>query len=314
MKRARSSLQKPVKGWFLLLFFISSLYAKNDYFEILFPLDGSVSKSGYISAAIKMKDDSADRVEIMTENNEVIAVKRVVPNRKNYCLSVNLHLGENRIKVVAFKDDKELADSSVSIYHASQAYKRFGYPPEAFKESLFHSEKNEKECAACHDMSSNEKEGQAFLDVTKSNCYTCHRLITSKKYAHAPAVNWLCTSCHKEKSAESRFGHSKAIKQECYSCHKKNKKSWADKRFFHEPFDTGHCNRCHDPHASDDRMFLRMPVNQLCTSCHAKMIGPGKSDGSGCPGASEPSCVKCHDPHASDRGFFLTNKERGSNE
>jgi len=315
MKRARSSMKKPVAGWLFLLFFINSLYAQNSYFELLRPIDRSVYQSDFISIAIKMKNDSAQRLEIMNENNEIIAIKKVTPKRQSYCQTINLHYGENRIKVTAFKNDKELSESFATVYYASPVYKRFKYPPTGFKERAFHSAENEKECAKCHDMVSNEKKGVAFEDVTKSSCYGCHKSITSKKYAHAPAVNWLCTSCHDNSSGESRFGYSEAINQNCYSCHKKKKELWMNKRFFHEPFDTGRCNRCHDPHASDDRMFLREPVNYLCTACHAEKSGLAeeKSD-SVCPGSGEPSCVRCHDPHASDKGFFLIDKKRVSNE
>ena len=175
-------------------------------------------------------------------------------------------------------------------------------------------------------MSINEVTGVTFTDVSDSNCYQCHNKIVSKKYAHAPAVNWLCTSCHNSEvdvhnlldKGKSKFIAPDPISNRCFSCHEKLKSEWEQKRFMHEPTDSGRCNKCHNPHATNNHNHLRMPEWELCTSCHKEKINDGHivktfsrkmHPTHGVKDPSRPgkdlSCISCHNPHVSNTAFLL---------
>jgi predicted CXXCH cytochrome family protein len=205
-------------------------------------------------------------------------------------------------------------------------HKENRYPPNKYSTNFFHNNTNEKVCSKCHDMSVNEVPGVAFEDISKSNCYKCHSTLASKKHAHAPTVNWLCTSCHNGKVGiynqadknKSKYTYPDPIRDVCFSCHEKNKNKWSKKRFNHEPAESGRCNKCHNSHSEQSEFYLRTPAWELCTGCHKDKIEGvhivrtftsirhpthNKKDPSR-PG-KDLSCISCHNPHASNASSLL---------
>jgi predicted CXXCH cytochrome family protein len=156
-------------------------------------------------------------------------------------------------------------------------------------------------------MKANETKGVAFMDVKKSNCYLCHKNIVKEKYAHAPAANWLCISCHDLKSVkESKYGTLSPVNQTCFKCHEENQELWNSSKYHHEPLDSGRCNKCHNPHSSPYSMFVRKPVNEICLGCHkGQNTRAMQSKISACGASYGRLCIDCHTPHASNQPFFL---------
>ncbi len=318
-----------IKNIFLFsLFFtflsISSEASENKYFEIVTPISTDIHDENTIAVVVKINDHSIDNIVINTPIDATSL--HVTPKKDFYCQNLSIVLGENNISVEAYKDNKIVSTSAKKVYFTSKVHKDYKYPPLEFEYNYFHTKKNEKICAKCHDMSVNEIKGVAFEDVTKSNCYTCHKPIGYKKHAHAPTVNWLCTSCHtgnvgkynRYDNNKSRFIAPDPIGPICFSCHKKTKKDWATKRFKHEPVESGRCNKCHNPHGSYQINYLRKPEFELCTSCHkdkingshiirtySKKIHPVHGKRDPLRKGRELSCVSCHEPHASNSSSFI---------
>lgn len=291
-----------------LLFCLSAfwLFAQDTAIEVLLPEDNRLQSELTLSVVLRADKTSVDMIKITTPAESIsFGVKS---KKETECKSVSLRLGENRVVIQAYKNGVLVDEKVRSVYVQSELYHQFKYPPQKYAKNYFHNEANEKACSKCHDMSVNETKGVAFLDITKSNCYECHKKINKEKYAHAPSANWLCTSCHKE----SKEGVSKYLTKEpavasCFECHKENEELWSSAKYHHEPLDSGHCNRCHNPHSGPYSMFIRKEVNQICLGCHKeKEMEARVSKNSACAGVSHGGeCIECHTPHASNRQFFL---------
>ncbi len=297
-----------------LLYMISiPLLANEPLVKIAYPYNNSLHNETTVNVVINIDPESIDEIKIVASSDN--ATIDTVDSKNTYCKSIFLRLGENRIAVRVYKDKKMLDEQISRIYVSSEIYYEFRYPPVKYKQTFFHNDGNEAECAKCHDMTSNEVKGVAFVNVKKSNCYQCHNNITKNKFAHAPAVNWLCTSCHNGKTGsdnakyagKSKYIAAQPVNSVCFKCHKDNYKKWNSYRYRHEPLDSGHCNKCHNPHSSPYSMFVRKPVDQICLGCHKdKHIKSKRALKSGCAGTSkEKKCIKCHTPHASSKAFFI---------
>lgn len=315
-----------VRYLFFVLFFSALLFAQDkEILKIVSPLPIQITEENIISFVVEANKEEVDWIKISTDMNETFNIN-VNAKRSHYCKTLKLHLGENSVDVVGYKNNTLVKEEKRMIFLPSKVHKEYRYPPEQYTQNYFHNEENEKICASCHDMSVNEVEGVAFEDVTKSNCYQCHSSVTKKQHSHAPAVNWLCTSCHngevgkfnKKDNTKTKYSVPDPIGTICFTCHKKNKEKWSDKRFHHEPADSGRCNKCHNSHSEENEFYLRKPVWELCTGCHkdkikgmhiirtfGKKIHPthNKKDPSR-PG-KDLSCISCHNPHASNTSSLL---------
>jgi len=286
-----------------------------DGLEILHPVDKKIHHEAYAGVTVKLHDRNISKVLILTDRNERYSLELTRECDDVCSKRVKLHPGENTIQVWGYTGEKLAYEAKSKLFYVSQVLKGYKQAPQEYKETFFHTAKSEKECEQCHDMSLNEMKGVAFVNVEDSNCYMCHKQMTVDKYAHAPAVNWLCSSCHTGKNNDKTQGTSSEISKylvpnpirvTCYVCHEKNKEIWDRKKYRHLPFDAGLCNKCHNPHASDNPMFVREVPNLLCTGCHSdKKLPSQMRENSRCPGTAESSCVKCHNPHASDNPYFL---------
>ncbi|WP_415398026.1 cytochrome c3 family protein [Sulfurimonas sp. CS5] len=309
----------------LIMIFSSSVFAdENNKFNLINPPQNHISEDGIVSIVISANHNNVDYLKITTNIDEINV--NINSKRTTYCESIELSLGINNILISGYKDEKIVKEEVANVYVSSKVYKDYKYPPDKFDKKYFHTEEKEKICSQCHDMSNNEVNGVAFTDVSDSNCYQCHNKIVKKKYAHAPAVNWLCTSCHNSDvgmhnlydKGKSKFIAPDPISLRCFSCHKELKSEWEQKRFIHEPTDSGRCNKCHNPHASNNPNYLRIPVWKLCTSCHKDKINDShvvktfsnkKHPTRGVNDPSRPgkelSCISCHNPHVSNTAYLL---------
>lgn len=284
----------------------ANLLAEDKLITVISPQDNTLQTELTVNLVVKIKEKSFDTVKIVTSIDQIVIDLNSSETVK--CKNISLKLGENRISVRGYKNKVILDEMNRHIYVASELYHQFKYPPKIYKQSYFHNDRNEEKCIKCHDMSANGIKGIPFLDVTKSNCYQCHKNITKEKYAHAPAANWLCKSCHNiDNKKQSKYTAREPINKSCFSCHIENQELWGSSRYRHEPLNTGHCNKCHNPHSSPYNMFLRKPVNEICLGCHKnKYIKTKLNKDSICGGINDESlCINCHTPHASNQPFFL---------
>jgi len=294
------------KAVLALCIFLSGAFAEDSLVEIITPKEKHLQTELTLNVVLSIDKKQLDGVEI-----------GVFPDMKSVdlslsddtaCANITLSLGENRVLVRAYKGTVLVSEKSRNVYVSSELYHQFKYPPKGYQKSYFHSDENEKFCAKCHDMSVNEIKDIAFVDVTKSNCYGCHKNINKEKYAHAPSANWLCTSCHSEsKKNVSKYLTKGPMDASCFECHKENEELWSSAWYRHEPLDAGHCDKCHNPHSGPYSMFIRKDVNEICLGCHKdKHIKARDSKGSACAGINYGGlCIECHTPHASNRPFFL---------
>lgn len=303
---------------------------ENSGIRVMSPFPNSIHHEETASIVVVMTSPAVEGIVITGEGNQSVTLMRR-PKKETYCKSIRLVGGENAITVQALRKDGRNEMLRVSVYHDIVTEKVYKYPPERFVMKKFHLANNEKECGSCHNMTINETPGIAFENPAESNCFPCHQKIIARGQGHAPAVNWMCTSCHKPAQTEAgdanlsgsipKFSLSKKVGEECLSCHKKERETWNEKRFHHMPVDAAQCVRCHNPHSSENPYFLRAKPWALCTSCHTDKINgshilntwvnkihptQGKPDPSR-PG-KELECISCHNPHASDTRSLIEGK------
>ncbi|MCK9472132.1 cytochrome c3 family protein [Sulfurimonas sp.] len=309
-----------------LLFCSFLLFAQDETgFRLLNPQISSINEERIASFVIEADSQKIDFISITTDANKTFSIE-VNEERSHYCKSINLHIGLNSIKVAGYKNALVIKEQSRELFFVSKVDKDFRYPPEGYSKKHFHNQENEKLCIKCHDMSVNEVSGVAFEDITKSNCYGCHKSINKEKHSHAPSVNWLCTSCHngevgvfnKADKDRTKYSVPDPIEGVCFSCHKKYKEEWSKKRFHHEPAESGRCNRCHNAHSSLSEFYLKKPSWELCTDCHkdkiegmhiVKTFGrkahPTHNVKDPSREGKDLSCTSCHNPHASNAPSLL---------
>lgn len=289
-----------------LFVFLSSVFAEEPLVEIITPKENHLQTELTLNVVLGIDKKHFERVEVgVFPDMKSLDLSR---SKSTACANISLGLGENRVLVRAYKKGVLVSEESRNVYVSSELYHQFRYPPKDYKKSYFHTDENENLCAKCHDMSVNEVENIAFVDVTKSNCYGCHKNINKEKYAHAPSANWLCTSCHSQsKKGVSNYLTKEPTDASCFECHKENEELWRSAKYRHEPLDAGYCDKCHNPHSGPYSMFIRKDVNQICLGCHKdKHIKARESKNSSCSGTNYGDlCIECHTPHASNRPFFL---------
>lgn len=313
---------------FILIIPFSLLAEDTQIFRVINPLKADISQENISSFVVEADAKNIDKIIITTDVNATYILE-VKAGRSHYCKAVELHLGENSVSIAGYKNNKLIKEEKQMVFLESKVDKEYRYPPQIYTKNFFHNKSNEKICANCHDMSVNEAEGTPFEDVKKSNCYLCHSSITKKKHSHAPAVNWLCTSCHngevgiynKADNTKTKYSVPDPIDTLCLSCHDINKEEWKDKRFKHEPAESGRCNKCHNSHASDNENYLRVSSWELCTGCHkdkidgthiVKTFGRASHPTHKVKDPSRPGkelgCESCHNPHASNAPSLLQSK------
>lgn len=294
------------KAALTLSIFLVSAFAESSFVQIITPKENTLQTELTLNIVMGIDKKRLDAVEVGVFPD--IKSVDLSSSDSTACANISLRLGENRVLVRAYKEGALVSEESRSVYVSSQLYHQFRYPPKDYKKRYFHNDKTEKSCSKCHDMSVNEVEDVVFEDVTKSNCYACHKNINKEKYAHAPSANWLCTSCHKgsEKNV-SKYLTKEPVNDSCFECHKENKELWRGAKYRHEPLDSGHCDKCHNPHSGPYSMFIRKDVNEICLGCHKnKDMETLQSQNSACAGRSYGAlCIDCHTPHASNHPFFL---------
>ncbi len=308
--------------------FSVTLNAMDPVLEVIEPnKEVIVHDEALVTIVVAPQNEGVKSVVMTTDTNETVTFN-IQSDRSHYCHTFNLHLGDNNISIAAIRDGKVMKAFRRRVFVTSKVDKAYRYAPKQYQRSFFHTDAQEKVCSKCHDMSVNEVPGVAFEDVSKSNCFGCHVKINFKKFAHAPSVNWLCTSCHSGKTGSfnegdanlTKFAVPDPIGPVCLHCHDKKEKLWKNKRFHHEPADSGRCNKCHNPHASNNSYYLRKPAWDLCTGCHKDKIDGGHvvktfgrkmhpthkvKDPSRKGKNEELSCVSCHNPHVSNAPFML---------
>jgi predicted CXXCH cytochrome family protein len=273
---------------------------------VISPQDNSLQTELTMNVVVKIRESSCDSIKIDTPLEQITIDLNSSSTMK--CKNILLRLGENTISIRAYKNQAMVDEKIKHIYVSSQLHHEYKFPAEIYKQNSFHTDANEAKCVKCHNMSVNETKGVAFIDITKSNCYVCHKNIVKEKYAHAPAANWLCTSCHNIKSVkESKYSTLSPINKACFDCHTENQELWSSSKYHHEPLDSGHCNKCHNSHSSPYNMFLRKPVNDICFGCHKNQdILAMQGINSACEALNDGKlCITCHTPHASNQPFFL---------
>lgn len=295
-----------IKLFFLLSFLLcfQANAGQTKDVEILQPVGETFYESENATIVIKINNKKIDRLKISTEDGSIHKIN-VKTDKQIYCKTVKLDFGDNSIFVRAYSKDKKIFQTMRELYFRTDVYRKYEYTPEKYNKNYFHTTKNEYQCKKCHKMISNEKKGEAFENPKESNCYNCHNKLLKYKDAHAPSVNWVCSSCHGHNYSKfTKYPPPLKINKSCLKCHKKFDKSFKEKKYKHEPVVEGRCNRCHDSHSSPNKYFVKLPPNKLCTVCHATKSATVKEEGSDCAASSENNCAKCHNPHSSDHKYF----------
>ncbi len=307
--------------------FVASVVKKvsNRYFSVIVPFENNVFEEQFITVTVKVFDKSIDKIVLRTSYNVKHEID-IKEDQDTYCRTLMFFIGENFIKVYAYKNGKKVGKETIKFFNKAFLSKYYKIVPDGYKKEFFHNNIYEQVCDKCHDMSVNEVAGIAFENVKDSNCYECHKNLLSRKYAHAPTVNFVCLPCHNGKvgrnnrkyEGKSKFLYPDPIGEACYKCHKKKRKEWSTKMVKHDPVGAGKCNKCHNPHSSGiSKYFLRRSPWRLCTACHAdkkykksyiNLFINKKRAGENIDDKflkGEFTCVDCHNPHASEERFLL---------
>ncbi|MCF6330922.1 MAG: cytochrome c3 family protein [Sulfurimonas sp.] len=264
-------------------------------------------------------------------NNKIVQELNVTKEKEIYCQTIKINPSKNIVRVATYSKKEKLQESTINLYYLPELYEGSSDDSENYNLNFFHTDKKEKKCVSCHNMTSNIPTNEDILeDITQTTCYNCHKNKLNTRNTHAPAANWRCIDCHDGKTAEYNMdleGESKylardPIKTNCASCHDKVTK-WENNKYTHGPVNDGRCVRCHDPHGSDNEFFLRKPIWDICTTCHAEKADgkhvvssfvfsrnsgahPTRSDTAKDPARPERefTCTSCHNPHGSS-GIYL---------
>lgn len=304
--------------------------------KIIQPKDKSLYVGERCTFVIRAHSDQVDNV-ILYDDNKEIENFQVIEKKKIYCNTIKLHIGANKIAVEFYKDGDLVKSFDRDIYYLSELFEGSDEDEaEAYDRNYLHTEQNEKECSACHNMKSNVPlNDEALEDVSETTCYECHKGMMRVKNTHAPTANWLCLNCHNGKVSEYNMqdkGKAKYIAPDpiaktCEYCHTKVEK-WTMNKYTHGPVNDGRCVRCHNPHGSNNEFFLRKPIWNLCTTCHAEKAtgkhivssfvfarnaGAHPTKGPRDPARPERTfaCSSCHNPHGSP-GIFLLRMKGGT--
>ncbi len=307
----------------------------NSSIKIIQPKDMSLYVGERCTFVVKAHSQQVDKF-IIIQNNEETSYE-VTSKKSVYCNTIKLHIGENKISVDFYKDGDLIDSFDRKLYYLSELFEGSDEDEaEEYDKNYLHTDKNEKECVACHNMTSNVPlDDEAFEDVSKTTCFECHKGMMDTKNTHAPAANWLCLNCHNGKVSEYNMedkGKAKYIAPDpiaktCEYCHEKVEK-WTRQKYTHGPVNDGRCIRCHNPHGSNNEFFLRKPIWNLCTTCHAEKAngkhvvssfvfarnaGAHPTKGPRDPARPERTfaCSSCHNPHGSP-GIFLLRMKGGS--
>ncbi|MCF6200919.1 MAG: hypothetical protein L3J42_02135 [Hydrogenimonas sp.] len=221
--------------------------------SIVQPFDKGIYTEEYISVTFEVDPESVDMVKLFSSENER-AIIRMEEDRDAYHYLFKFSFGEHSIRAEAYKNGKRVATDRVKIFRKAFLSKYYKVAPPGYELKFFHSKKMEQKCDMCHDMSINEEEGVAFIDVSESTCFDCHQSLLYKKFAHAPTVNFVCLPCHNGKTGvknrkyrgKSKFLYPDPIGDTCFKCHKKNHKIWSSRKNMHDPVGAGKCNLCHN--------------------------------------------------------------------
>ncbi|HHG73925.1 MAG TPA: hypothetical protein ENK22_02685 [Persephonella sp.] len=311
-----------MKRIFLFLFLPFISYG----FEILAPIKNSIHEEEFATVSVKLTKDEIEKgVSLEFKTDKDYFMFGMDPERKVYCKSLKIKPGINIVEIIYTDGDGKQTKKSVEIFRYSILYKASEEPPSKFEEKPFHTRKNEDRCKNCHDMRS-LPEDMIPESPEKSPCYSCHKVLTSRKKVHAPSANWACNYCHLDVGLSyQRYETPFPISEKCFSCHEYREKVWMNKKYVHGPTSTGQCNICHNPHSSNNIFFLKKPIWNLCTSCHAEKASGthvlagfvfGKSHPTrGRPDPSRPGrelvCSSCHNPHASNYRYMFNNDYTG---
>lgn len=301
--------------------------------ELINPVNRTLYSGEDSTLVIQTDSKLVNTLEIIQDDVKFINIE-VNSTKNTYCKAVKLRLGDNKIVINAYNNDKLVKSIKRDLYFFADVFEASNEEEsEEFDKNYFHSDENEAKCKSCHDMTSNvPTDGEAFEDVTKTTCYSCHIAKVSKGNTHAPTANWLCLDCHNGKTGEynmDKEGTAKYLVRDpvaktCAECHD-TVDGWFMNKYTHGPTNDGRCNRCHNPHGSDNEFFLRKPVWKLCTTCHDEKA-TGKHIVSsfvfGRNGGAHPTkdrkdpvrkgrdfyCSSCHNPHGSG-GIYLLRME-----
>ena len=339
-----------MKAIILTLSLICTLFAEqNKNFEIIQPKSKTVYKEAFSTIVIKLKKNSKiKKIQISSKDDTYLFT--VEKKREIYCKILNLKPGNNKYKVTFYSKKSLLYKKDLDLFYNSEVLEEGVIIPDGYTKDFFHKNKNEKLCSKCHDMDNDNKKlaklnkanfaknqksyDLVFDDVKKSNCFTCHKSVVSRKSTHAPSANFLCTKCHsgetsafnKELKNKSQYMVPDPVDSVCFSCHEtKENEKWYEKKYKHGPVMTGRCTKCHNPHSSDNLFFLKKPIWKLCTTCHdekakgkhvitsfvfAKNAGAHPTQGRPDPArpGRELVCSGCHNPHGSEGKYLLRMK------
>ena len=340
-----------MKSLLLTLLLFISLYGK-DSFKIIQPATKSVFNEEFASVVIQITKKSS-LTKLIIKNNVDTYTLNIEKNKYVYCKTVKLTTAKNTLFIQSYINTKRIDSKTLHLFHQSEVFENAVLNPKNYSKNYFHNNKNEKLCKQCHNMNTdkkkitklnneffrkNQKQYNSVLnDITKSNCFDCHKSLVSRSNSHSPSVNFVCTKCHtgkvsefnKELKNKSKYINPDPIDSKCFTCHENKEETWYKKESKHGPVMTGRCNKCHNPHSSNNLFFLRKPIWDLCTTCHdekakgkhvlSSFVYSRNKGAHPTKGRKDPArpgrelvCSSCHNPHGSDGIYLLRMKSKST--
>ncbi len=294
-------------------------------FSIEMPYGKNVFDEEFSTVVLRIHDPDLERIRLYTSTTMRLDLP-IEANRSVICKSLRFRSGENFVTAIGYKMGQKVYRERVKFFTRDIRSKLFKYVPLEYRKRSFHNTIGEGRCSHCHEMRVNERPDEPFEDIAESTCYTCHKVLLERRYAHAPVANFICLPCHGDNAkaptpssaTATRFLAPDPIGPKCLECHEDKVKLWRTKSYRHDPTGAEKCTKCHNPHSSDvDKNFLRKPKWKLCTSCHIdkndkrayiRLFTTRAKKGEELYKrllAEGFSCTTCHNPHASNARFLI---------
>jgi hypothetical protein len=87
---------------FITLFSLSLFAGQTAALKVVNPSQAGISEENIISFVVEADAAFVDFIAISNDRNETFNIE-INPKRSHYCKSINLHFGQNSIKVVGYK-------------------------------------------------------------------------------------------------------------------------------------------------------------------------------------------------------------------
>jgi predicted CXXCH cytochrome family protein len=279
------------------LFLTIPVWAANEGFRIVYPIDRSFIKLEKIRLIGLAQDSSLKNVICQVKGGEVLGNPVIPVIKGGFTVSVRLKKGANEISI---SDQSGRTTQKVAIYFSKEDAK----PPEGFQPYFAHfSLEGEGQCQNCHNLKGDLPDYKKMIPSATCISGQCHSQAGKGKFVHGPVGSGTCIACHNPHGTPFKQFVTRPGGEGCYICHDTQREEFKGK-VVHSPVSEGGCIDCHDPHQSSLKFQLKGTSQQdLCFNCHDSNLIKKSNLHTPLKGGD---CIACHNAHSSPNERLLT--------